>query len=422
MSLSELMQDLQASVQTVVNLEGKLKDEKLINALKNVLKTAKIGVTEETGKALHRLDESKPSIDTVKELIQGIPDAMSCTNGSYLLPIQLAVLASVKYVPILAKEGTRHNVGGRGMRGGLLVEFPELVGDISNTLQLISHAGYPSDPIPFDTDFLDVIKELRKDNLFLKKDIKEHKLLYCSIHPNAKLRFEYLADWDPDCLMTCTYDDDMSLSHALFLHKTGYYATGIEKFTIFLQNSLKHYPQYLGFLFQEDSEWKTAYERAVDKFGFDETFKVIQELIPTDTSLPILHRVMKYSPRCFNDFSTRYPSALYLRDENARSFIQAQLAEGKKSFASDAYFFLRLSDDEIAEVDPVTKQYPFLTAATGQWGGNLSTTYFLLSKNPSLLERYREEATQQAMEEQEAEMRKRERDGDDDDEEKEEEE
>lgn len=46
-------------------------------------------------------------------------------------------------------------------------------------------------------------------------------------------------------------------------------------------------------------------------------------------------------------------------------------------------FFLRLSDDEIAEADPVTKQYSFLTAASGE-SGDLSTTFFLLSKIPSL--------------------------------------
>ena len=56
---------------------------------------------------------------------------------------------------------------------------------------------------------------------------------------------------------------------------------------------------------------------------------------------------------------------------------------------------------EIAGADPVTKQYPLLTAASGE-SGELSTAYFLLSKNPSLLERYKEEATQQALEEQEA--------------------
>ena len=47
---------------------------------------------------------------------------------------------------------------------------------------------------------------------------------------------------------------------------------------------------------------------------------------------------------------------------------------------------------EIAGADPVTKQYPFLTAASGD-SGDLSTAYFLLSKNPSLLEIYQEEAT-----------------------------
>lgn len=60
-----------------------------------------------------------------------------------------------------------------------------------------------------------------------------------------------------------------------------------------------------------------------------------------------------------------------------------------------------MSDDEIAEADPVTQQYPFLTAASGE-SGDSSTTYFVLSKNPSLLQRYKEDATEQAMEEPEA--------------------
>ncbi len=61
----------------------------------------------------------------------------------------------------------------------------------------------------------------------------------------------------------------------------------------------------------------------------------------------------------------------------------------------------RDNSNDLAKADPVTKQYPFLTVASGE-SGDLSTTYFLLSKNPSLLERYKEEATQQALEEQEA--------------------
>ena len=183
----------------------------------------------------------------------------------------------------------------------------------------------------------------------------------------------------------------------------------ILKFDLFLQTSLRHHPEHLGLLFYHPGSLETVYEKAVEKYGKNLTFEVIQECIPADTSFPILHHVMKDAPQCMNDFASRYPSAIFLRDEKGRSFVQAQLAEGIKTLDNDGLFFLRLSDDEIAESDPVTKQYPFLTAASGATG-DLLTTYFLLSKNPSLLERYAEEVTQEAREELEARVKKRKRD------------
>jgi len=52
-----------------------------------------------------------------------------------------------------------------------------------------------------------------------------------------------------------------------------------------------------------------------------------------------------------------------------------------------------MTDDEIAELDPVTMQYPFLTIATHETSDYLSTIYALLSKNPALLEKYIEQNT-----------------------------
>jgi len=189
------------------------------------------------------------------------------------------------------------------------------------------------------------------------------------------------------------------------------YCNDLTCFNIYFQTALKHHPQHLGFLFQKDTSGKTAYERAVKKHGKDEIFKIIQQCIPADTALPILHNVTKDAPECMNDFTSRYPSAINLRDDNERSFIQAQLAEGTKTLDNNGLFFLRLSDDEIAEADPVTKQYPFLTVTSGE-SGNLSTTYFLLTKNPSLLERYKEETTEQALEEKDASMTRKRKRGD----------
>jgi hypothetical protein len=243
------------------------------------------------------------------------------------------------------------------------------------------------------------MKELRKAGLLVKTDIL--KLLHLACHPATKMRFEYLAEWDPDSLMTGTCKGVPYIHHIINTSQS------LASFTMYLRTSLKYYPRQIGCLFQKDSDGKTAIKSAIDKHGTDKTFKAIHECIPTDTTLPILHHATKDAPEYFNDFSVRYPSAIYLRDENGRSFTQAQLAAGTKTFENDCLLFLRLSDGEIAEVDPVTKQYPFLTAATAGTG-NLSTVYFLLSKNPSLLDRYREQVTRERTEEQEgASTRKR---------------
>ena len=73
---------------------------------------------------------------------------------------------------------------------------------------------------------------------------------------------------------------------------------------------------------------------------------------------------MRDAPQHINDFSIRYPSAWHHRDIHGRSIVQDQLAHGRINVKKDGMFFVRMTDDEIAEVDPVTKQYPFVTTAT----------------------------------------------------------
>jgi len=404
MSLSESVRDLQVALSTVVNLEKELNDKKLVDIIISIVKTAKKGVTDATGGALQILHKSTSSINAVKKLVQGNPDSLSFKNELDRLPVQTAVwnLNSVKYIPILAKVGIDHNAGGRGMRGGLLVTDPTAKHN-RNTLQHLAHLGNASDPIPCDTASLDAWKELRKDNLLLKGDIWEHDLLYQSCHPQSKKRFEYLAEWNPDCLATVTFED-LPLVHDIIKNNAS-----LISFTIYFQSALKHHPQHLGFLFQKDDSGQTAYERAIEKHGKQKTSKVIRQCIPTDTELPILHHVVKDVPQFMNDFTICYPSAIYLRDECGRSFTQCQLTEGKKNFANDGTFFLRMTDDEIAELDPVTKQYPFLTCAAGETS-DLLTIYVLLSRNPSLLEKYIGQTTDEFAEE--ARSRKRIRDSD----------
>jgi hypothetical protein len=133
-----------------------------------------------------------------------------------------------------------------------------------------------------------------------------------------------------------------------------------------IQNALKHHPQLLGLLFQYDENKETLYELAVEVHGEKEIFKVIQECIPTNTSLPILHHVLQYAPQHINDFCIRYPPAGHFRDEDGRTLMQEAIASASISFGSNGMLFIKMTDDEIAEVDPVTKQYPFLLAANDE--------------------------------------------------------
>ena len=73
---------------------------------------------------------------------------------------------SVQYVPLLAKQGVKHKVGGNNARGGLLL------GD-GNVLELLTYAGDSS-----ETDvllYLDAMKKLRESKLLLKEDIRDYE-------------------------------------------------------------------------------------------------------------------------------------------------------------------------------------------------------------------------------------------------------
>ena len=164
MSLSELLKGIQADINTAIKLEKKLKDDKYIDEIKTVVKIAKMGFVDAAGNALHRLDETKPIIDVVKELVEGFPDSLSFENKKDRLPIQSAVRNSnaVKYLPILAKVGIKHEIA----RWIIGCSSSFTTGPL---FQLLACLGNSSNPIPTDTLRLDLLKELRKDNLLLKE-------------------------------------------------------------------------------------------------------------------------------------------------------------------------------------------------------------------------------------------------------------
>jgi hypothetical protein len=378
MSASEdnIVDEFFKTIGTIQSMKGIL-DNAYYDGIKEILNKANKELTVHTGTYLHDLDSNKPDKEALQKMIAVVPLSLSRTNKHGQLPIHSAMWGrrSVGYVPLLAKEGITHQVGGHDNRGGLLVG--DRHDDDRNVLQLLADLKRGTNPVAVDTAYLNTMTELRQSNLLLKEDIQEYGLLYYACQPGAQLRFDYFIDWDAEGLKN-HQRDGLPIIHAL--------VKGLPSdcFKVFFKAALKHYPQDLGLLFQKDSDGKTACERAFVRFGKDKTMKAIGECIPfDDPKLPILHHVVEHAPQLMNDFGNRYPSAGYLRDSHGRTLQQATLASGTKTYKDNVMFFVRMSDEEIREIDEATDLYPFMVLASGQTS-DLSAVNYLLRRNPSL--------------------------------------
>jgi hypothetical protein len=361
------------TIGTFQSMKGSL-DTKFYNGLKEIVNNAMKQVSDHTGEYLHnlhQLGDEKPDEDTLQKIIDNVPSCLSYEDKDGYLPIISAVRSneSIHYVPLLAKEGVKHNVGGDDARGGLIGDF--------NLLEELANMGGNSESCVL---YLDVMKKLRESKLLLKEDIQDHNLLYCACYPETPMRFEYIADWCPEGLKTHQFDG-LPLIHAIIEYDS------IELFSMFLKTALRYHPNDLGLLFQKDDEGQSACERAFKKYGNDKTLSAIGELIPfDDPKVPILHHVAKIAPHMLNDFGSRYLTAAYFRDCQGRTLLQAKLASENKSFIDDAMFFIEMSDEQVREIDPGSDLYPFMVAASGETC-DLSAVYVLLRRNPSLAHR-----------------------------------
>ena len=319
--------------------------------------------------------------EEVKAVIKAFPTALSYIKGGRL-PIHSAAFGgnTLRFLPLLAQEGEQLEVGGKGKRGGILVEVPDRD---SNLLQELACLEIQNAPASSDTACLGILTELRELNLLRKEDIKELDLLLHSATTSGeyltppfitKQRFDFFLDWDPQAL---TY------SYYTYGRPCLQMVLNAESFAMALEAGIKHFPEELGFLFQKNTSGQTSCDFAFGLHGKHKMLKLIQKCIPASANYPILHHVLKNNPEYMNDFAVRYPSAVFLRDEHQRSIHHVALSGGM-NFEKNSMFLLQMTDDKVEEKDPMTDQYPFQIAASAETS-YLSTIYYLLRRNPALL-------------------------------------
>jgi hypothetical protein len=344
--------------------------------IKDVTTTLMKDLTKITGKFLHNLYRKESTEESVKKMIDACPASLSFKCDGGYLPIQTAVhrhdAKSIQFIPLLATEGVRYNVGGSDSRGGLLLSVNRRINVFSLPMLRVDDSI-----VIADTVYHNMFKKLKEEKLLFKEDIGKYGLLYNSYRNQspAKLTFEFLADIDPQALK----------AHIHVIINGG----KMDIAQMFLTTALKYFPTDIGVLFQKNNihrNHRTAFRAAINKFGEKATFDMIEKFIPLDGAgtLPILHHVAEHEPDYLNEFVKRYPSSFFVRDQYGRTIQQTELASGLKSYNKDAAFYVRMSDDQVCEKDPGNDLYPFMVAACDS-NSDLGGVYYLLRRNPSLV-------------------------------------
>jgi len=193
---------------------------------------------------------------------------------------------AIEYVPILAKEGVKHKVGGDDARGGLLLMVDPNENRGWNTLQWLAAARYDEEQ---DAKKVDVLEELQNLGLFKKNDIREHHLLVFTCCKTSEMRFEYLVNWDPDAL---TGRVPTSNSEVPMIHCISSASPSEEPLLIALKAGFKYHPSIGGLLFVKDNEGNIAFDTLCNEKGTEKVMSLLHKILSPNCSYPILHHVL----------------------------------------------------------------------------------------------------------------------------------
>ncbi len=327
----------------------------------------------------NELDDIKHTEEQVKAVIDAFPESLSMGNPQFnqygLFPVQSAAYhpGMVSFIPLLVKEGLRLNVGGNESRGGLI--HPRHRGE--NTLQaLVMGVTEEDDNSKVTAKYDKVLEDLREMGLLKKGDIKKFKLVYYALYQSSYQRFEMLADWDPDSLITTSLPNGKPLlRHSQRACET------------VLTSGMKHFPERLGFLFRK-YKGETICETYFEKFGEIKAMSIICRCIPPAVNHLLIHRAVEIVPHLEDKLIKYYPDEAFKKDATGRTLPQvkfhAQLRKGTQTFDNNASYFVNARDDEVEAKDHRSGLFPFMLAASDN-RSDLDAVYYLLKRCPQVL-------------------------------------
>ena len=112
--------------------------------------------------------------------------------------------------------------------------------------------------------------------------------------------------------------------------------------------------------------------------------EMVKECIPVHSQFPILHHVVNTTQKYTETFVKHYPAAMFLKDENNRSFHHIAISSGFYNYKTNTMILVAMPDEKIEEKDPYLNLYPFMSAAAAK-SSDLTTIFYLLQRCPWVL-------------------------------------
>jgi ankyrin repeat protein len=311
---------------------------------------------------MHAEKEDLSEIKTVEKIIGESPYYLTVKDEYGNLPIHSAAWDESSLptlIPLLAKAGIQHGVGGESGRGGLLVENSSG----TNTLTCMTDQGN-----------FDAMKALlnAQPPLLIKSDIVENGLIHKAVKVNELNMMKMMIEMDPKALYKRDSDGNLPI-HCV---------NSQDAFKLLLQSAVDCDPNHssIGGLFTKDGFGYMAINLITDKFNKKCVITCLEQVLSTHKDIPILHKAILYTPRYVRDIIENFPDSCFLRDDSGRLPIHVSLETGMK-WSLVFLSIMNANSEHLGEVDPVTKLHLGDLAAVEPSCG-LRTINYLMLKHP----------------------------------------
>ena len=238
------------------------------------------------------LDNNRDTKKEVATALRHYPETLSERGGQYddLFPIQCITLIvdranrtlncnpmAVSFVVLFAKLAIEFNSFADEERGGLLIEDGE-VNNVLNRLVQSSHKSCNEDYHQLvDTQYLEVLVQLRRSSLFKKEDIQRYHLVHGLCQQTGHFdeeRFQFLTNWDPSSLVQLNNDGDLPLHYAGATQTLG-------QFQVMIDGYFQYYTKekVICLLFQKDDYCDTPFQFVCEFIHKHKTDTLVHDVV-----------------------------------------------------------------------------------------------------------------------------------------------